>query len=60
MFMPSSISGMRKWAPRPQKRKSSDTASAAPPPMQWPSIAAIVTGSISSQARDIFGPSRWR
>ena len=28
--------------------------------MQWPSMAAMVTWSISCQARDILGPSRWR
>ena len=58
MFMPSSTSGMRKCAERPQVRKSSDTTSAAPPPTQWPSIAAMVIWSMSCQALHIFGPMR--
>ena len=57
MFMPSSTSGMRKCAEAPQMRKSSDTASAAPPPMQWPSMAQIVTCSMSYQARHMRGPT---
>ena len=59
MFMPSATSGMRKCAPSPQKRKSSDTASATPPPMHGPSMAAIVTCSMSHQARHMRGPTRW-
>ena len=59
MFMPSSTSGMRKCAALPQKRKSSETASATPPPMQWPSTAAMVTCSSCSHALHRRGPSRW-
>jgi hypothetical protein len=57
MFMPSATSGMRKCAPSAQKRKSSAAASATPPPMQGPSMAAIVTCSMSHQARHIRGPT---
>ena len=61
IFMPSPISGTRICALEAMMRKSSATASATPPPMQKPSIAAIVTCSISCQARDKRGPSfRWR
>ena len=58
MFMPSATSGMRKCAPAPQKRKSSEAASATPPPMHGPSMAAIVTCSMSHQARHMRGPTR--
>src|SRR5581483_1789656 len=57
MFMPSPISGTRRCALVAITRKSSATASATPPPMQNPSMAAIVTCSISCQARVSRGPS---
>ena len=52
IFIPSPISGTRICALEAMMRKSSATASATPPPMQKPSMAAIVTCSISCQARD--------
>src|SRR5947209_3112294 len=57
MFMPSPISGTRIWASRAMTRKSSATASATPPPIQKPSMAAMVICSISCQARESRGPS---
>ena len=46
MFMPSPISGTRRWASRAMIRKSSATASATPPPTQKPSMAQIVTAAL--------------
>src|SRR5437879_1198379 len=57
MFMPRPISGTRIWASLAITRKSSATAKATPPPTQEPSIAPIVTCSMSCQARVSRGPS---
>jgi ECF sigma factor len=56
ILIPSGTSGRRIDAPSPTMRKSQDAASAQPQPMQYPSTATIVTGSISSQALHISGP----